>query len=213
MALFWTSAGDTAATFNNNVILDQNGEVRQSRVAAGGPNTFTAGSVTFNAARTLTVNANGNLTNNLPYGLNISTVALPAAATGTIQVLNNGSGLGTVTASGAVSGIGSNLVKSGPGTLTLNFVATYTGTTAINQGTIVAGTDNVLSGGALTMGTRNTGGAQTGTVASLNLNNGSQTVVSLTVQSDSNSPNTITIGTGEDAGGECDDRQLAGGRC
>ena len=47
------------------------------------------------------------------------------------------------------------------------------------------------------MGTRNTGGAQTGTVASLNLNNGSQTVVSLTVQSDSNSPNTITIGTGE----------------
>ena len=137
---------DTAATFNNNVILDQNGEVRQSRVAAGDPNTFTAGSVTFNAARTLTVNANGNLTNNLPYGLNISTVALPAAATGTIQVLNNGSGLGTVTASGAVSGIGSNLVKSGPGTLTLNFVATYTGTTAINQGTIVAGTDNVLSG-------------------------------------------------------------------
>jgi fibronectin-binding autotransporter adhesin len=176
------------ATFNNNLILDANAELRTSRSSSGAASTMTIGNITVNGNRTLITNGVGNLVSaNSPYTFNAASVTLNGDAT--FNLPNNGSGFGTLTISGTIGETSGprTFTKSGSGTLALNATATYTGATSINQGTVFAGADNVLSNAALTLGSGST-------VATLDLATFDQTVTGFTVDSNSTSVNNLMIG-------------------
>ncbi|WP_425616202.1 beta strand repeat-containing protein [Anatilimnocola sp. NA78] len=184
----YEARSDSNVTFNNPLILDANGDIRPSRINVGASVTHTFAGITINGDRTLRV-VGANLNANTAYGANFSGVLLNG--NGTLEVNNNGSGLATMTVTGAVAETGGarNLAKTGSGTLALNATATYTGSTTIASGRVVANTDNVLSNAALVIGSGST-------VGTLDLINGSQAVTTFNVSSSTTSVNTINIGAG-----------------
>jgi fibronectin-binding autotransporter adhesin len=180
---------NTAGTFNNSLILDANGELRQSRSSTGNAVALGFGAITFNTAATLTVTASGGVNANTPYQFTVSSVTL--GGDGTIEINNNGTGVGTLTVTGGISQTGGarNFTKNGPGTLVLAAPAGYTGVTTVTNGTVNAIANNIFSNNTLTMGA----GAN---VASINFGSFSQTLTGLNVVSNSTSDNRITIGAG-----------------
>ncbi|MFQ3650652.1 MAG: autotransporter-associated beta strand repeat-containing protein, partial [Gemmataceae bacterium] len=137
---------NTPVTYNNNIILDANAELRLSRTASGlsSPTTI-SGKLTVNGNRTLTLNGAGsNISSNSPYSITLNTIELNGNLT--TNVPNNGTGTGTLTISGVVSESGGprNLIKSGSGVLVLSGANTYTGTTTVDAGTLVAANASAL---------------------------------------------------------------------
>ena len=93
------------------------------------------GNLTLNAGSTLIVTRSGSATPNSAYSITAGTTTLAGSVT--INVSNNGSGLGTLSL-GPLSGSG-NLTLGGPGALYLSAPANgFTGTTKLNAGTLVA---------------------------------------------------------------------------
>jgi len=125
------------ATFDNKMIVDSSGRLQIGRVSPGAGVTHSLGSLTINNGSTLTVATGNNLTGNTPFGatfVNYTTLNGP----GTLNVGNNGTGVGTLTLAGTVADGGSagSLTKSGSGTLVLPTANTYTGTTTVSAGVL-----------------------------------------------------------------------------
>ena len=91
---------------------------------------FTMGALAFGTDSTLNVVPAGSLADTA-YTQNFGATTL--AGTNTINVANNGTGVGAVSL-GAVSGATGNLVKTGSGILVLSAGATYGGTTTVSNG-------------------------------------------------------------------------------
>lgn len=166
--------------------------LNEGMVVARGVNAMgDGGSLTINGG-TLASTANRDFTDKLDLGINIGgdftlgSSTAPASGTANLIFNNNTSlgsfttrtiilgGTGTYTWNGVISGTGSNLVlnATAAGTLALGGANTYGGNTTINGGTLRCDAANTLPATTgLTLA--NTSGV------SLNLNNFSQTIASL----------------------------------
>lgn len=205
---------------NKNIVLN-GGLIRDYAGNATnlGPVTLNAGNWTntFDCLAALTlmgpVGGNGGFTkidgstliltasNNWTGPVTISSGTLQVDTNGTsgfippVLVTNNGNitfqrSDATASFSGTISGTGS-VINNGSGTLTLTTANTYVGGTTLTLGsTTVLGANNALGSGPLTMGDIN------GNVATLNLNNGSQTVSNLLFKNDSINTNWVNIPAG-----------------
>jgi len=173
----WATTG-TAANAQTDYAVYSGNYVTAANLAANNVETTWASTdnINFNAATTLT----GTRTvNTLRYSGAADTLALGSNNLETTGLLNGGSGVLTITGTGALttpsgggnlyvttgsSGITNgapitnnagtvNLVKSGTGgTLILNGLNTYTGTTTINAGTLQLGTNGTANGANLNGG-------------------------------------------------------------
>ncbi|MCL4202267.1 MAG: autotransporter-associated beta strand repeat-containing protein [Pirellulaceae bacterium] len=127
-----------AATFNNNLILDADGELRQSRTSQDNPVNLTFGNITVNGNRTLIVATGSDISNHRDFSFIAGAVSLNGDAT--FHVANNGNGTGRLNVAGAItqSSGARSVTKAGPGTLVLSGSAanTYTGSTFVNSGYI-----------------------------------------------------------------------------
>lgn len=106
---------------------------------------------------------------------------------------------GSLTYASDIGNSGANirgLAKLGTGTLTVSANTTYTGATIVDNGTLAFSVDQTTPKGALTFVTVPVPTAAT-TVGSLDLSNASATFGLASVQSNSTSANTITIGSGK----------------
>jgi fibronectin-binding autotransporter adhesin len=92
---------------------------------------------------------------------------------------------GTLTGSGG-------LAKSGAQSLTLSGPIAYTGATTIDQGTLTFANSPTVAGGSLIFGS----GTMVATAGSLNLANASATFSGLVAQTNTATPNVITVGAG-----------------
>ena len=98
-------------------------------------NNVLVGNLTLYSGATLNVTRSGASTANSAYQITTGTTTLAGSAV--INVANNGSGQGTLSA-GALSGSG-NLTMNGPGALLLTAAANgFSGKTTLNAGTLVA---------------------------------------------------------------------------
>jgi fibronectin-binding autotransporter adhesin len=124
----------TATTFTGNLTVNADSSVTISRVDnPATATTHTMGTLSIGGGRTLSVNAL-NITAGTAYGLTFSG-ALTLTGPATLDVANNGAGLGTLT----VSTVGGAfpLTKSGAGDLTLSNVAgVYSGLVDIQGGRV-----------------------------------------------------------------------------
>ncbi|EHK65411.1 autotransporter-associated beta strand repeat-containing protein [Achromobacter arsenitoxydans] len=155
---------NNALTLNGADALTLNGPISAGgslvKTGAGvltlnGANTYAGG--TTLAGGTVNVGASGAFGTG---AVNVSgATTLAGSATGTGSVLANNFTLGNaltvtgdnnLTLNGALSGAGGTLVKSGAGTLTLNGVNSFGGG-ALNAGTVVAGANNALGTGLITV--------------------------------------------------------------
>lgn len=146
------------STYVNAVNVADGASATVAPIVAPNVSAFTMGGLTVGAGSTLNVQTTPGPTTDVPYTLTFGNTTLPG--TGTLNVLNNGTGTGTVVL-GAVGGASGSLVKTGAGTLVLAAASgnTYAGTTAVNGGTLrVTGT--VGAGGAVAV---NAGGTLSGT--------------------------------------------------
>ncbi|MEN3941826.1 autotransporter-associated beta strand repeat-containing protein [Prosthecobacter sp. SYSU 5D2] len=111
--------------------------------AGGGVIVATGGTLDLNNFSAVTggISGTGTITNS--GGTNTSLTIGSSSVTATTALNTVFSG----TLTGALS-----ISKNGSGTLTLNTVATYTGTTSIANGGIIAGMDNALPGGNVSLG-------------------------------------------------------------
>jgi fibronectin-binding autotransporter adhesin len=175
----------------------------------------TNGILAFNRSDAATIGANISGTGELQQvgsGTLILTGANSYGATtilaGTLQIGNGGTtgslGSGTITNNGTLAFSRSDAVvvnfpivgsgalqQNGPGILTISSGSTYGGATSVVGGTLVVGAGANLGNGA---GALNLGaGTSTGT---LDLSVSNATASSLTVSSNSVTPNTITLGGG-----------------
>ncbi len=106
--------------------------------------TVTMNTLTFVGAATLNTAADStSVPNNQPYGLTFGAVTL--SGVNTINVSNNGSGLGTVTL-GPISDPVGTLIKTGAGTLVVSGSGAYTGGTQIMAGTLTFANGGLESG-------------------------------------------------------------------
>ncbi len=124
--------------------------------AAAGQNFTTVSGVTLGSGATLNVTSSAAA--NSAYQISAGTTALLGNVT--INVANNGTGLGTF-APGVVSGAG-NVTKGGPGTLLLASANSFVGNTIINAGNVAvtsqagigaAGNTVTINGGAYEIAT------------------------------------------------------------
>jgi autotransporter-associated beta strand protein len=124
------------ATFHNNLILDADGELRQSRTFQDNPVDLTVGNITVNGNRTLTLATGGNVSNHRDFSFIAGAVSLNGDAT--FYVADNGNRIGRLNVAGAITQSGGtrSVTKSGPGTLVLSGSAAnnYTGPTLIGGG-------------------------------------------------------------------------------
>jgi autotransporter-associated beta strand protein len=127
---------DSNVIFNNNLILDADGELRQSRTFQDNPVNLTIGNITVNGNRTLTFAAGSNVNNHRVFSFITGAVALNGDAT--FHVADNGTAIGRLNVAGAITqSAGSRSVtKSGPGTLVLSGseANTFTGPTLVGGG-------------------------------------------------------------------------------
>jgi autotransporter-associated beta strand protein len=148
------------STYANAVNVAAGASATVTPIIAPNVGSFTMGALTIGSAGTggtLNVQAGTGSTADAPYTLTYGATTLNG--TSTLNVLNNGTGAGTVVL-GAVGGSG-DLVKNGPGVLVLAAASgnTYAGTTSVNAGNLrVTGT--VGTGGGVEV---NAGGTLSGT--------------------------------------------------
>jgi autotransporter-associated beta strand protein len=173
-----------AGTITNNAILNYNepADATLSSVIAGN------GSLTHQAANTLSLTAN----NTLSGSITISTGTLQIGAgggsgsLGTASVTDNGTLLfnrsGTVTVSGSISGSGT-FAKIGPAIMTLSGANTYQGNTYISNGVVKLGASEVIPDGGATTGWLILDGSPT-VAGELDLNGFNETVNALAGLSD-----------------------------
>lgn len=154
-------------------------------VASGGMLALNVGGTgEFTTADVTTALNSGNFANG--SGIGIDTTNAPG---GTVTAPN-------IAAASATTQL--NFAKMGSGTLLLpNANAFGTGSTSVFNGTlsVTSGVNNSLGTGALTLGTFT--GLVAGAAGSLNLGTTSQSVTTLTVQSNTATVNTLTIATGQ----------------
>lgn len=145
-------------------------------------NTGTAGNVnvqeavSWNAATTLTLDAQGSVNLNADLSAASGHLAINAAAGGLSGsgAMSFGGSQQTVTVnqggnsiySGVISGTGTSLSKTGAGTLTLSGASSYSGGTTVGAGTLQAGAS---SSGAVTTGPLGTAGVTVAGSATLDL--------------------------------------------
>ncbi|HET6246460.1 MAG TPA: autotransporter-associated beta strand repeat-containing protein [Tepidisphaeraceae bacterium] len=122
----------TSATIANTINVTGSSTL-ENNVGTG--ISLTVGPVNLAAASTLNVTPGASLAANTPYSIITGVTTL--AGNATVNVANNGTGVGSLTL-GAV-GDGHNnfgLTKTGPGVLYLNSANTYTGPTNVEAGTL-----------------------------------------------------------------------------
>ncbi len=135
------------ATVNaHGTTVGGNALIQSDRATATAPGiTHTLGSLTFGGKYTLVVTNGPSVAANTPYGLTFGTTTL-TNTTVTLDVGNNGTGLGTLTL-GVVGSPSqpSTLVKRGNGTLRLGSVNPYPGATTNTNGRILGVTPGMCS--------------------------------------------------------------------
>lgn len=127
-------SNDASTTYTGQIVVNADSTITVDRVnAAATATTHTLSTLTIASGRMLSVNSN-DITANTAYGLTFSG-ALTLAGPATLDVANNGTGLGTLTVS-TVSGA-FPLTKTGAGDLVLSNVAgVYTGVVDIQGGRV-----------------------------------------------------------------------------
>ncbi len=154
---------------------------------------ITVSGITFNAtAQSFILSGNsisiaGDIVDNA--ATNPEAIDLNLALTGN-QNFNVTSG-GTLMVGGVISGTGFGLTKQGNGTLILVATNTYTGATLLDGGTVQFAANNTGLA-ALTFGAA----AHSTNTSSIDLSTANVAATSLTVQTNSSTANTITIGAG-----------------
>ena len=118
--------------YANPITVTTAGELNLS---TGVASSAAVSSVTLNPGAVLSITRSGSQTANAPYQITAGTVAV-AGSTATINVANNGSGLGSFSVE-ALSGNGT-LFKTGSGALVLTAANPFTGPITLNAGSLVA---------------------------------------------------------------------------
>lgn len=142
---------NAGTTYSNNVVLASGSNSTMDVAATAAAANVTLGNVTASAGAAPTLNITAaTAPPNLPYGLTFGAVTLHSNLT--LNVANNGSGIGTVTL-GPVSdaGGGFGLSIGGQGTIVLSSANSYTGNTAVTAGTLrlADGSTNNIAGSPL----------------------------------------------------------------
>ncbi len=184
-------AWDTTSNNWSNGVTDTvwvNGDTSAAIFGVGGA----AGTVTLNAP----ITAN-NLTFNQP-GSGDYVIAANSPATNTLTlsgatpfIMANG---GSPTITAVIAGT-AGLTKNGAGTLTLGAANTYTGNTTLDGGTLAYSVDNSIA--ALAFGPNPPAATVTTNISNLDLTNANLTATGLSVQTNSTTANTMTIGAGK----------------
>ena len=195
----FTLSNANAITSSNNSNVTFNVDSSQTHTVSGiislGTGTVSKGST---ASLTLSNAGNsfGGLTQAGSGGITIS--ANGAQGGGSITFATGGSGAitfsnvsGTVANAIASTGGTGGITKTGASTMTLTGSNTYTGSTIVGGGTLAFAADQSLIGN-LVIGSS----AGSTTTAGIDLAEASGTFAALTVQTNSTTPNVITVGSG-----------------
>ena len=192
-------ANDTGLTFGRNTTIGGNTTIKVDTVTAQNGVTHTLGTLTTGAF-TLSVAAGANVNANTAYGLTFGSTVLSGNPAMTVNVANNGSGLGTVTLGSLSNAAARGLTKTGDGLLLLSAASgTITSTSAftVNNGTLRLGAAGALGASALANVTVNATTA--GTTALFDLAGNNQSILSLTfggTGATATSTNSVTTGAG-----------------
>ena len=171
--------GTLRLTNNNNLAAD----------SVFGPITFSATAGSFVVAGNR-ITLGGDVTDSSPN----PQIFNPALVLSGNRTFSTDSGA-MLTLGGVISGP-FGITKSGPGTMVLGANNTYTGATVIDGGTLGYAVDQTALP-ALTFGIAPTATSVSTNTSTLDLTNANVTTNGLTVQTNSATPNTITIGAGK----------------
>lgn len=196
----FTLSNANAITSTNNSNVTFNVDSSQTHTVSGIISLGT-GTVSKASSASLTLSNAGNA---FSGGLNqagsggITVSANGAQGSGPITFATGGSGAitfsnvsGTVANSIVAAGGSGGITKTGASTMTLAGTNTYTGNTVVSGGTLAFGVDQSLTGN-LVIGSS----AGSTTTAGVDLTEASGTFAAFTVQTNSTTPNVITVGNG-----------------
>jgi fibronectin-binding autotransporter adhesin len=126
-------SADAATTFTPTITVNADSTIQVDRVtAAATATTHTVGTLSIGGGRVLSVNSN-DITSGTAYGLTTGVLTLTGAAT--IDVANNGAGIGTMTVAAPTGAF--TLTKTGAGDLVTNSITTgFSGAVDIQAGRI-----------------------------------------------------------------------------